>query len=202
MFRYSDPTPFTPDAHRRLLPRKSNAPWISRLDACPSKASRPPLTGDRCRLPADGCRLRWFWAPMHCWIRPPGACAVVANRLSHSSRSVASCATVRSTRLLGTLLWYPVGVCAGALFAVQYLVPRRLFGSIQTGSVSRRAAIVLTVACLAIAFAAPKALLPSKWGPVIASSSSAWPEAGPGGRPRARRSAGPGQASGACDLGA
>jgi hypothetical protein len=84
--------------------------------------------------------------------------------------------------LLGALFWYPVALSAGLLFAIQCLAPPAAFFFSDSTSPIRRVGAVLTVALLALALLAPKALLESEWGVVISNDSSAWPEAGIGGR--------------------
>jgi hypothetical protein len=85
--------------------------------------------------------------------------------------------------VLGALFWYPAAVSSGALFAVQCLAPGALLFDRQVKEpVLKRILLIAAVAALTAVCAAPKILAQSRWGPVVTNVSSAWPEAGPGGR--------------------
>ncbi len=85
--------------------------------------------------------------------------------------------------ILGALFWYPAAVASGALFAVQCLAPGALlFDRADNEPVLKRILMVAAVGALTVVCAAPKMLAQSHWGPVVTNASSAWPEAGPGGR--------------------
>jgi hypothetical protein len=84
--------------------------------------------------------------------------------------------------VLGGIFWYPAALMAGGLFALQMLLPARLFGPLPSASWGRRAAIVAMVGIATAIPVVPEVLGTGSYGHLITAHDAAWPEAGTGGR--------------------